>query len=161
MVQRAFVDVNGERRWPWHEHVWDALIGIDAYSREMWEPRHADTVRGLWDVFSLWMNRVPLDGRRLGTFATWLTRPATMPIRIRTLPWILARVRVDERHEPRDVAEAEDAIASLLNVVWGEEEQSLRAEPEAFAAFRGLLSWLGDRQNRLGLELLGRLGSLG
>lgn len=32
---------------------------------------------------------------------------------------------------------------------------------EAFMAFRGLLAWLVERQNALGLELQGRIGGLG
>lgn len=161
IVQRAFVDVAGRRRWPWHERVWDALIGIDGYSRDLWEARHAETVRGLSDVFSLWMEKVPLDGRRLGNFAAWLCCPAAGPIRLRTLHWILGRIRVDEDHVLYRVEEAQDAIANLMNVVWDKDEASLRVAPEAFSAFRGLLAWLGDRQNALGLELLGRIGSLG
>jgi hypothetical protein len=161
MVQRAFTEVEGKRRWSSHEQVWDAVLGIDWYSRDLWESRHARIVDDLQDVFTLWMEKVPLNGSRLSGFAAWLCRPSAAPIRLRTLAWILGRVRVDERHQPRDVEVAEDAIAALLNLVWAEEQASLRADAEAFGAFRGLLSWLGDRQNHLGLELLGRIGSLG
>lgn len=161
MVQRAFIDVAGKRRWPGHERVWEALVGIDWYSRDWWEERHAGTVRDLSDVFSLWMEKVPLDGQLLRDLAKWLCRPAAVPIRLNTLPWILGCVRIDKEQALRHVEDAEDAIADLLNVVWGKDEQSLRAAPEAFRAFRGLLAWLGDRQNALGLELLGRIGSLG
>jgi hypothetical protein len=161
MAKRAFMDVAGKRRWPSHEQVWEALVGIDWYSRDRWEARHVETVSDLSDVFSLWMEKVPLDGRRLRNFATWLCCPAAEPIRLRSLHWILGRVRVDEEHALYHVEEAEDAIAHLMNVVWDKDETSLHAAPEAFSAFRGLLAWLGDRQNALGLELLGRIESLG
>ena len=160
MLHRALVDVDGRRRWSSHERVWDALVGIDSYSRDLWEHRHLVVVRELQDVFLLWMEKVPVDGRRLAGFASWLARPAGTPLRFAALAWLVGLVRVPERSELRDVEEAEDAIASLLNVVWAEQESGLRGDQGAFQAFRGLLGWLGDRQNRLGLELLGRLGSL-
>ena len=160
MLHRALVDVDGRRRWSSHERVWDALVGIDWYSRDLWEHRHLVVVRELQDVFLLWMEKVPVDGRRLAGFASWLARPAGTPLRFAALAWLVGLVRVPEHSELRDVEEAEDAIASLLNVVWAEQESGLRGDQGAFQAFRGLLGWLGDRQNRLGLELLGRLGSL-
>ena len=160
MLQRALVDVDGRRRWSSHERVWDALVGVDWHSRDLWEERHVVVVRELQDVFLLWMEEVPADGRRLAGFAAWLARRPAAALRFPALAWLVGLVRVEERREPRDVKEAEDAIATLLNVVWTEQESGLRADPGAFQAFRSLLGWLGDRQNRLGLELLGRLGSL-
>ncbi|MDP1826606.1 MAG: hypothetical protein Q8L48_25270 [Archangium sp.] len=160
MVQSAFVDVEGKRRWASHEGVWDALLGVDGWSTAMWEPRHLATVSAMQDVFRLWMEKVPIHGRRLAGFATWLARPVGLPLRFAAMTWLLGLVRVEKRREPRDVDEAEDPVANLLNVVWAEQEATLRADVEAFQAFRALLGWLGDRQNQLGLELLGRLGSL-
>ena len=160
MVQRAFTDVDGRRRWSSHEQVWDAVLGIDWYSRDLWEVRHIAIVSELADVFTLWMDMVPLDGRRLGRFASWLSRPPASPVRLRSLQWILSHLRVDERHELRNLKEAEDTIATLLNAVWSAEEVQLRADEQAFGAWRGLLTWLGDRQNKLGLEMLGRIGNL-
>ena len=69
------------------------------------------------DVFALWMERVPLDGRRLGVFVTWLANRAALSLQFTALPWIVERVIVDEEHELRDLTHAEDAIAMLLDVV--------------------------------------------
>jgi hypothetical protein len=160
MIQSAFVDVEGKRRWFSHEGVWDALLGVDGLSTALWEPRHLAMVSTMQDVFRLWMEKVPIHGRRLAGFATWLARPVGLPLRFAAMTWLLGLVRVEKRREPRDVEEAEDPIANLLNVVWAEQETALRADPGAFPAFRALLGWLGGRQNQLGLELLGRLGSL-
>lgn len=41
IAQRAFSEVDGARRWPWHEEVWDALLGIDWWVRDVWTERHA------------------------------------------------------------------------------------------------------------------------
>jgi hypothetical protein len=160
LLQRAFVDVDGKRRWSWHEGVWDALLGVDGWSRDLWEERHLETVTELQDAFRLWMEKVPMQGRRLAAFSSWLARSPAKPLRLPGLQWIAGLVRVDKEHELWDVEEAEDAVARLLNVVWAEQEGDLRAEPASFQAFRTLLGWLGEQQNRLGLELLGRLGSL-
>jgi hypothetical protein len=160
MVHRAFVDVDGRRRWSWYERVWDTLVGVDGWTRDIWEQRHDAVVRELKDVFALWMERVPLDGRRLGGFAAWLASPAATSLRLTALPWLGERVVVDKERELRDVKDAEDAIAMLLNVVWSEQETALRTTEPAFQAFRRLLAWLGDRQNPLGLEMLGRMGRL-
>jgi hypothetical protein len=159
MLQQAVLDVGGKRRWRSHEGVWDALVGIDGYSRNLWGHRHVALVRELEDVFLLWMEEVPIDGRRLAGFASWLRGEASVSLRFAALTWLVGRVCVEEGREPREVKEAEDPIAGLLNVVWVDQNVSLRADPEAFQAFRRLLSWLGGRQNPFGLELLGRLGS--
>jgi hypothetical protein len=54
----------------------------------------------------------------------------------------------------------DDALAKLLNVVWEQDQNQLRANADSFAAFRGLLAWLVERQNALGMDLQGRIGGL-
>jgi hypothetical protein len=66
-------------------------------------------------------------------------------------------VHLQDKGPDRRTAEAADALANLLNIVWDNDEVRLRADEDAFAAFRGLLGWLADRQNVRGLELLGRI----
>ncbi|GAB5546910.1 MAG: hypothetical protein SangKO_066700 [Sandaracinaceae bacterium] len=160
IVQRAFSEVDGARRWPWHEEVWDALLGIDWWVRDVWAERHANHVASIWDVISLWMDKAPLEGRRLAKFARWLSTPAAGVVRLRTLPWFLERLRADEERSIYRDEDADDDLAKLLNVMWDRDQSRLRATPESFAAFRGLLAWLVDRQNSLGLEIQGRIGGL-
>ena len=161
IVQRAFVDVEGKRRWPWREKVWDALLGLDGYSAELWEPHHTDVREETsrmsfsfgWRMFR--STDIALTALQLGS----VSRPPLLSgsALFRGFWDVFGS---DESHHPRGMQEAEDAVARLLNVVWGE-EHSLRAAPDAFEAFRGLLSWLGERQNAIGLELVGRIGSFG
>jgi hypothetical protein len=160
-VKRAFTKIKGKERWRSFEDVWDTLLGMDSYSRDLWEPRHSGLVAELADQWDLWMTRVSVRGRRLQNFAYWLSRPAAASVRFRALSWLLGVVRSEEKGQDRETAEAADAIANLLNVLWDNDEARLRADDRAFEAFRGLLGWLGDRQNVRGLELLGRIGSLG
>jgi hypothetical protein len=159
IAQRAFSDVEGERRWPWHEEVWDALLGIDYWVSDLWAGRHADHVLRIWDVISLWMEKAPQEGRRLGRFARWLSNPAAASIRLRVLPWFLGQLQVGEERS-RSREDVDDDLAKLLNVVWDQDHSSLRASSESFAAFRGLLARLVERQNSLALELQGRIGGL-
>lgn len=158
--QRAFSDVDGARRWPWHEEVWDSLIAIDWCVNDLWAARHADHVVAIWDVISVWMEKAPLNGRRLGKFARWLSRPAAAAIRLRTLAWFLERLQADENRSVYRDEDADDDLAKLLNVVWDQDQSRLRAASESFAAFRSLLAWLVERQNSLGLEIQGRIGGL-
>lgn len=160
IAQRAFADVDGARRWPWHEEVWDAVIGIDGWVKDMWADRHADHVYAIWDVISLWMEKAPQDGRRLAKFARWLSKPAAAAIRLRTLAWFLRLLQVEEERSLYRDEDADDDLAKLLNVVWDQDQSGLRAASESFSAFRGLLAWLVERQNSLGLELQGRIGGL-
>jgi hypothetical protein len=160
IARRAFSEVDGERRWPCHEEVWDALIGIDYWVSDLWSDRHADHVLRIWDVISLWMENAPQEGKRLGKFASWLSKPAAAPIRLRVLPWFVAQVRPGEERSVCRDDDVEDELAKLLNVVWDQDQLSLRASSEPFAAFRGLLAWLVECQNSLGLELQGRIGGL-
>lgn len=157
---RAFSDVEGARRWPRHEEVWDALLGLDWYVTDLWLDRHAPHVESIWDVVSLWMEKAPQDGRRLGRFARWLSRNSAASIRLRALPWFLGRLQADEERGVYRDKDAEDDLAKLLNVLWDQDQNRLRSTTESFAAFRGLLAWLIERQNSLGLELQGRIGGL-
>ena len=161
IVQSAFTDVEGAQRWPWHEEVWDALLGIDWYVAELWADRHAEHVVAIWDVVSLWMEKAPQDGSRLGKFARWLSTAAAVAVRLRTLPWFHGRLQQDEERSVYRDEDAEDDLAKLLNVVWDRDQSRLRSTNESFAAFRGILAWLVERQNALGLELQGRIGRLG
>jgi len=157
---RAFTDVERARRWPWYEEVWDALLGLHWYVGDLWADRHGLHVASIWDVISLWMEKVPQEGRQLGRFARWLSNSAAASIRLRTLRWFLDRLQGDgERSVYRD-EDADDDLAKLLIVVWDLDQSRLRSTPESFAAFRGLLAWLVDRQNSQGLELQGRIGGL-
>jgi hypothetical protein len=160
MIQRAFVPVDGKLRWPWHEEVWDALIGIDHWVKGVWAERHANHVRSIWDALTTWMEKVPLERRRIGKFARWLATPAAVHIRLRTLEWFLKVLRLDETQSTYRENDADDDLAKLLNVVWDEDQHRLRASSESFVAFRRLLAWLVERQNPLGLELQGRIGGL-
>lgn len=161
IAQRAFSDVNGERRWPWYEEVWDALIGIDGWVSDLWSARHADHVLQIWDVISLWMEKAPQEGRRLGKFAHWLSKAAAASVRLRVLPWFVAQLQSGKERSVYGDFDAEDSLAKLLNVVWDHDQLPLRASDESFSAFRRLLTWLVERQNSLGLELQGRIGGLG
>jgi hypothetical protein len=160
IVLRAFSAVDGERRWPWHEKVWDTLIGIDYWLSDLWSDRHASHVLQAWDVISFWMENVQQEGRRLGQFASWLAKPAAAPIRLRVLPWFVAQLRLGEEGSHHRGDGAEDSLANLLNAAWDHDQSSLRASTEAFAAFRRLLAWLVELHNRSGLELQGRIGGL-
>jgi len=160
IVQRAFSYVEGKYRWPSHEEVWDALLGIDYCVSDLWSDRHADHVQSIWDVYSLWMDKAPQDGRRLAKFARWLSKAAATSIRLRVLTWFVAELqRLKYRSVNRD-GDVDEELAKLLNVIWDEDQTFLRATGEAFVAFRGLLTWLVERQNSLGLELQGRIGGL-
>jgi hypothetical protein len=161
IAQRAFSEVDGERRWPWHQQVWDSLIGIDYWVSDLWIDRHAVHVLSIWDVISLWMKNVPQDSRRLGKFARWLSKAAAKKIRLRVLPWFIAQLQPGtEKAFYRD-DDVEDDLAKLLNVVWDQDQDPLRASSEQFSAFCGLLAWLVQQQNSIGLELQGRIGGLG
>jgi hypothetical protein len=81
-------------------------------------------------------------------------------MRLRTLPWFARVMIVDEEHEIYDAEEGQDAVARLLNAIWNEDQAALRRDTSAFPAFQGLLRWLVEQQNSLGLELAGRLGGL-
>jgi hypothetical protein len=160
IAHHAFSHIDGELRWPWHEEVWDALIGIDYWVSDLWSRRHAGHALLIWDVISMWMKKAPREGRRLGRFARWLSKPAAAMVRLRTLAWFLDLLQADERGSAYRDEDVEDDLAKLLNVVWDQDQNRLRSTSQTFAAFRGLLAWLGERQNSLGLELQGRIGWL-
>lgn len=160
IAQRALSEIDGKPRWPWHEEVWDALIGIDYRVSDLWSSRHAQHVLRTWDVISLWMDKAPQTGRRLGKFARWLSTPAGTSIRLRVLPWFVAQLQPEKQRTMHRSDDVQDDLAKLLNTVWDQDQLQLRASSESFSAFRGLLAWLVECQNSFGLELQGRIGGL-
>jgi hypothetical protein len=100
------------------------------------------------------------DGWFLDDVLITTSRAAAAAVRLRTLPWFLGRLQHDEEHSLFRDEDAEDDLAKLLNVVWDQDQSRLRSTTESFAAFRGLLAWLVECQNALGLELQGRIGGL-
>jgi hypothetical protein len=147
-------------RWPAHEEVWDALLGIDYCVSDLWSDRHSNHVQSIWDVYSLWMDKAPQDGRRLAMFARWLSKAAAASIRLRVLTWFASELQYWKDRSANRHGNVDEELAKLLNVIWDEDQPLLRATEEAFAAFRELLTWLVDRQNPMGLELQGRIGRL-
>jgi len=109
---------------------------------------------------AVWMDKAPQQGRRLGRFARWLSRSAAATIRLDTLAWFLGLLQVDETRSVYRDEDAEGGVAELLNVVWDQDQNRLRSALKSFDAFRGLLAWLIERQNTLGLELQGRIAGL-
>jgi len=160
IARRAFTEVNGERRWPWHEKVWDALLGINYSSSHLWAGRHAGHVLAIWDVISLWMEQALQEGQRISGFARWLSQPAAASIRIRSLSWLLIKLQASHPQSEYCEGEVGDSVAGLLNVIWDEDQSRLPESRESLDAFRGLLSWLCNCQNSGGLELQGRIGGL-
>ncbi len=160
IAAQALSEVDGKPRWSGREAVWDALIGIDGWVLKLWAPRHSRHVVAVWDVVCEWMRTAPRDGRRLGRFAGWLSKPAAADIRLGTLAWFLECVRADKVRSAYRDEDPDDALAKLLNVVWEQDQNQLRANADSFAAFRGLLAWLVERQNALGMDLQGRIGGL-
>ncbi len=146
-------------KWPYHEEVWDALVGLDGLTRSCWETRHAALVSSLSDVFERWWQSAPTYGRRTALFARWLESSAASPIRLRGIRWIEQRLSADGGRA-FDREDTSDAIASLLNVTWQHDEARLRSDGPAIAAFWNLLRALADEQNALALDLLGRIGGL-
>jgi hypothetical protein len=146
-------------KWPYHEEVWDALVGIDGFTQSYWAPRHAPLVASLSDVFETWWERAPAYIRRAEVFARWLERPAASPIRLRAIMWLERRLTADTGRA-FDREDLGHAIASVLATTWQLDEARLRADAPAFAAFRRLLRVLADDQNELALDLLGRIGGL-
>ena len=114
ITQRAFTEVEGARRWPSHEEVWDALLGIVYWLSDMWSDQHADHVLRIWGVISLWMDNAPQDGRRVGKFARWLSKAAAASIRIRVLPWFVAQLQPGKDLSLYRDEDVDEELAKLL-----------------------------------------------
>ncbi len=154
-------DKGAASTWPYYEEVWQALLGIDGFTRDCWEERHRELAEQTLHFVERWTARWSIYARHLAAFARWLELPALKPVRLPGLIW-LDRVLTDDG--AKRVIEPEsttDPLASLLNVIWRDDESRLRQDPAAFAGFRRLLLQLADRQNASALNLLGRLGGLG
>jgi hypothetical protein len=99
-------------------------------------------------------------GRLLAAFARWLELAAAEPVRLPGVVWFERALISDVAERVIDRKSAAESVASLLNVVWRQDERRLRRDAVSFAAFRSLLQWLVDHQNAIALDLIGRLGGL-
>jgi len=153
-------EADSESRWFYREEVWEALLGIDWLTLDYWDARHRDLVERSQDLFERWVMRRSGYGRHLAKFARWLERTAAEPIRLPGLVWLNQSLAGTGTERVFDRESTADAVASLLNVIWRQDEERLRRNTAAFTAFRSLLRWLVDRQNPVALELLGRIGGL-
>jgi hypothetical protein len=148
------------QRWPYYEEVWQALVGIDGFTRNYWEERHRELAERSLQLFERWTKREGAHGRHLATFARWLKLAAAEPVRLPGIVWLARALIGDGTEHVIDRESAAEPVASLLGMVWRQDESRLRRDTAAFAAFRSLLRWLADQQNAIALDLLGRLGGL-
>jgi len=146
--------------WSIYEDVWLALIGIDWLTQSSWEARHQALAAASEELLERWTDRPSVYGRHLSSLATWLETDAAALLRLRGLSWLDRALKKDGKDRVYRSEDSDEAIASLLQVVWRDDEARLRRDAEAFVAFRSLLSRLASRQIPLALELVGRLGGL-
>jgi len=148
------------QRWPYYEEVWQALVGIDGFTRHYWEGRHRELAERSLQLFEQWIKRGGAHGRHLTAFAHWLKLAAAEPVRLSGVMWLDRALVGDGAERVIYWESAAEPVASLLNIVWRQDESRLRQNAAAFTAFRNLLRWLADRQNAIALDLVGRLGGL-
>jgi len=146
--------------WSYHDDAWLALVGMDGLTRSLWDARHQSIATAGAAQLERWTARVGGYGGHLAALAAWLRTDAAAPLRLRGLSWLDRALTSDDADRVDRSEDSEQAVASLLQVVWRVDEVRLRTEAAAFSAFRSLLRWLASRQNPLALELVGRLGGL-
>ena len=154
------LEEQARQRWSYYEDVWEALIGIDGFTRHYWVERHRELAERSLQLFEQWTKCVSAHGRHLATFARWMELDAAEPVRLPGVVWLERALISDAAERVIDRESAAESVASLLNIVWRQDESRLRRDATAFAAFRSLLQWLVDQQNAIALDLIGRLGGL-
>jgi hypothetical protein len=147
--------------WPQYQRVWQALIGIDDFTRNYWNEAHRELASSLEPVIDTWLEIAQRDPRHLAALASWLQRDAAALLRIKGIRWLEDILLASEEDRvSRDWKDAHDSVASLLQVAWRNDEARLRGNEQGFDAFRKLLQWLADRQNSLALDLVRNIGGL-
>lgn len=138
---------------------WLALLGLDSYTVESWREDHAPIVAELDDLYARWARDSLRRERCMKAFAHFLARPAARSIVTKGLIWV--QNVMDATHtEILNDAEVRDAVASSLIAIWSICEARVRADRDAFAAFRVILHALVERQTPLALELQRAIGGL-
>jgi hypothetical protein len=153
-------EAQARQRWSCYEDIWEALIGIDSFTRPSWEERHCELARRSLQLCERWIQCAGAHGRRLAAFARWLELAAAEPVRLPGVVWLERALISDAAERVSDRKSAAESVASLLTIVWRHDERRLRRDAASFAAFRSLLQWLVDQQNAIALDLIGRLGGL-
>lgn len=146
-----------EKQWAAREDVWQVLYGVHQLTRDHWKARHVGVARCVWLLMKKWISRDPA-AKHVTAVARWLTTEAASSLRLDGLQVLHKAVQSANWSYGRQ--SAENAIADMVQVVWEGQAAAVRNSSEAKAAFQQLLRWLGERQNVLGLELLGRVGQL-
>jgi len=142
----------------WHhiDDVWRHLLGFDYYVRIPWRREHAPVIRGMADLYRLWAERRLAKGYSAAQFMRFLQNPAAEPLRLQALVWLRnASNQVGDYFWHDDDWQTEGA--RLLNVCWEQNRDAMRANTDAFDAFKALLKTLAAKQVPLALELLDRV----
>ncbi|BAQ66972.1 AAA family ATPase [Geminocystis sp. NIES-3709] len=139
-------------RWSYHDEVWETLLGLDQFSIHYWNERHKILVQKMVDLIEHWVLNVPIYDRRIALFAQWLQTSATKPIRLQGIIWI-KEITEKEQHRIFKEVSVQNAIASLLDFIWQNNQNELRQNTPSFKGFKCLLHLLTEQQNIIALEL--------
>ncbi|MBD2395468.1 AAA family ATPase [Cyanobacterium aponinum FACHB-4101] len=139
-------------RWSYHDEVWETLLGLDPFSIHYWNERHKILVQKMVDLIEYWVLNVPIYDRRIALFAQWLQTSATEAIRLQGIIWI-KEITEKEQHQIFKEVSVQNAIASLLDFIWQNNQNELRQNTPSFKGFKYLLHLLTEQQNIIALEL--------
>ena len=148
-------------KWWFSSSVWDALLGTTHWARGSWNNTHKELSLGLWKHIETFIERGGLASvERADAVVSWLRKQPNNEIKLNALE-ILAKPIGGSSWQRNSCRErAEDALATLLTELWSSDKEKILADEEMSRAFRSILGWLANSQNKLGLHLVGEVGGL-
>jgi hypothetical protein len=141
---------------PWElEKLWLDLIGMDSLLNSCWQPEHRDIVAELWPNVERWAQRYLVEEESLRSFLHFMK----LPVAAEWIPHALILINDGIANCSHSLAEdfPEDELARFLVLVHEHHASVVRRIPKAYDVFMHLVAGLAAEQNRIALELQGRL----
>lgn len=148
---------NRKRNWRHWNDFWTGLLGFSQHELFAWQDQHAAVIQQMMDVYAGWIPNNLSDGWTARRFLQWLDLPATKPIRLKAVSWLLqAAGKANEYWW--DKGELVDLLAGILEKCWSECRDTILADRLLLSDYRELVALLVGRQSPLAMYLQDRMG---
>lgn len=148
-------------KWSHGSSVWDAALGMTHWAKGSWTEAHTELASILWKHMETFVGRGGLASmERAQAMINWLRKQPHNEIRLKALETLAKPIGESNWQKTSYRERTEDALAMLLTDLWSVDKERVLGSETISRAFRKLLGWLADTQNKLGLHLVAEIGGL-
>ncbi|MEI6149412.1 MAG: hypothetical protein WCS01_09980 [bacterium] len=136
--------------------VWQSLLGMDWVYQMAWDASKRGLIQSMAAYYEAWCKWGLRDRHAVKVFLHFLRTPASDPIVIPSVTWLVNAVPFDSPYFWKD---AQTDIAFFLDWCWVNKRPAIRQSAPTMTSFMKLLEHLAGMQNEFALVLLERVRS--